>query len=260
MKTVILCGGLGTRLEGDNPDRIPKPLTTIGDTPILEHIMNIYGNQGFNDFILCLGYKGNLIKKYFNEYFLTHLDFHLSLRENISYITSSVKDTVPNAEIDLIDTGLNTATGSRIKKIKEYINNESFMLTYGDGLANIDLNKLLEFHKSHDKLVTMSTTKPKGQFGIVEVGYNNEVINFQEKPLDKQALMNIGFFVIEPEVLDWIGEGNNIWFEADVLPSLVKQGQVMAYQHSGQFKAMDSPKDKKELEEMWNTGNAFWKA
>jgi glucose-1-phosphate cytidylyltransferase len=262
MKTVILAGGLGTRLDGDNPDRIPKPLTHIGGIPIIEHIMNIYSKYGYNEFAICLGYKGELIKKYFADYYLNHSNITIDLRLDLNsrYQCAKLDNLIKKPWIiDLIETGLNTATGSRLKKIKPYLYNAPFFMTYGDGLANVDLDKLLVFHKSHNKLVTMSTVKARGTFGVIELDNNNEVITFQEKPQEDNAYINIGYFVIEPEVLDWIGEGDNIWFEADVLPSLVKQGEVMAYRHEGEFKCLDSPKDKKELEEMWNSGNAFWR-
>lgn len=257
MKTVILAGGLGTRLDGDNPDRIPKPLTTIGDVPIIEHVMNIYSEQGFNEFVLCLGYKGNLIKQYFFNYYLNNADFEFDMSIDCAYFNKTFVQK--NWIIHFINTGLNTATGSRIKRVEGCLKKDKpFFLTYGDGLAPVNLNGLLEFHKSHGKLITITTTRPIGQFGVVEVDDKNQVINFCEKPQDIYTNINIGYMVVEPEVFNYIEDLNNCWWEADILPKLTKEGQVMAYKYVGSFKALDSPKDKQELENMWNTGKAFW--
>ncbi len=256
MKIVILAGGKGWRLS-DDENRIPKPLTEIGNIPIIEHIMNIYSYFNFNDFIICLGFKGDLIKEYFCNYYDKNYNIHLGFKNSQvykKYHNHKRKEWF----MDLIDTGLNTATGSRIKRVKNYINNETFMLTYGDGLCNLNINKLLEFHKSHKKLVTITTVQPKGSFGVVEINNNNQIINFQEKPIDNNTYVNAGYMVVEPKALDYIEDNENEWWEADTLPKLVKDNQVMAYIHNGNFKAMDSPKDKIELEEMWSNGNAFW--
>lgn len=262
MKVVILCGGLGTRLDGDNPDRIPKPLTTIGGFPIVEHIMDIYAHYNHNEFILCLGYKGNFIKRYFADYYLNNSDVSIDLGDNlIRYRNKDKKKYL----IHLVDTGEETATASRLMKIKNYIGGETFLMTYGDGLSDVPIDKVIEFHNSHKKLVTVTTVRPKGQFGIIETNDTGKVINFQEKPKDHNAYINAGFFVIDPKIFNqsyvpYIPEGFvDIWWESESLPKLVKDGELMAYQHEGNFKALDSPKDKKELEEMWNLGDTFWR-
>lgn len=254
-KVIILAGGLGTRLS-DEENRIPKPLTTIGNIPMLEHIMNIYSHYNFNEFVICLGYKGNLIKEYFANYYLNNCNLSINLKENsIRYRYENRKEWM----IDLINTGLNTATASRIKKIKNYVENRTAFLTYGDGLSDIDINKLLEFHKSHGKLITVTTTQSRSRFGVVELNEDNFIINFNEKPKDTNSYINAGFFVIEPEIFNYIKDDDNQWWESDVLPELVKNRQVMAYVHKGNFKPLDSPKDKNELEELWNSGKAFWR-
>ena len=257
MKTVILAGGKGWRLS-DDENRIPKPLTEIGNIPIIEHIMNIYSKFHYNDFIICLGFKGNLIKEYFCNYYDKNYDMNLYF-QNSKVIKQYHNCNRKKWTIDLIDTGLNTATGSRIKKVKDFIGNETFCLTYGDGLCNLDINKLLEFHKEHKKLVTVTTVQPKGSFGVIEIDNSNQIINFQEKPIDHNTYINAGYMVVDPEALSYIEDDENEWWEQDTLPKFVKENQVMAYVHDGQFKAMDSPKDKIELEEMWENGDVFWK-
>jgi glucose-1-phosphate cytidylyltransferase len=254
MRTIILAGGKGWRLDS-NPNRIPKPLTKIGDIPIIEHIMNIYSYYNFNDFILCLGFKGILFKEYFKNYYDKY-DMRVHLKTKDYYY---LNDDIQDWHITLVNTGLNTATGSRIKKVKDYIGNETFCLTYGDGLIDLNINDLVKFHKSHGKLVTVTTIQPKGGYGVVEINNNNQIINFQEKPIDQKTYINAGYMVIEPEALNYIEDEDNEWWEQDTLPKLVKENQVIAYKHKGNFKSLDSPKDKIELEEMWNNNNAFWK-
>ena len=255
MKVVLLSGGKGWRLS-DEESRVPKPLTEIGEIPIIEHIMNWYSKFELNNFILCLGFKGSLFKEYFKNYYDKY-DMLIHLKSKDYYYIND--NDIQNWHIALVDTGLDTATGSRIKKVRDYIGNETFCMTYGDGLIDIDLNDLLTFHKQHKKLVTVTTIQPKGSFGVVEIDNNNQIINFNEKPIDHNTYINAGYMVIEPEALSYIEDDDNEWWEQDTLPKLVKENQVMAYIHKGNFKAMDSPKDKIELEEMWNNGNAFWK-
>jgi glucose-1-phosphate cytidylyltransferase len=257
MQTVILCGGLGTRLEGDNPDRIPKPLTSIGGIPMIEHIMNIYSFYGYNEFILCLGYKGNLIKKYFAEYYLNNCDVSINLENDELFYRKNTNNK--KFKIELVDTGKYTATGSRLGRVSKYIKENILLFTYGDGLCNLDVNTLIEYHKSHKKLVTITTVPPKGQFGVVEIDNHNQVINFQEKPIDTNTFISAGFFVVNSKIFEYINDLNNCWWESYILPTLAKENQVMAYRHTGEFMALDSPKDKIELENIWNNGNAFWK-
>lgn len=256
MKTVILAGGLGYRLSEED-SRVPKPLTSIGDIPIIEHIMNIYDHYDYKDFIICLGYKGNLIKNYFLDYYDNNSNLSIDLKNNIKrQLINNKKEWI----VDLVDTGQNTATGSRLKKIQNYVQDKTFFLTYGDGLADINITELLKFHRDHKKLVTITTMQPKGQFGVIEIDENQNVIAFQEKPYHSDTLVNIGFMVVEPKVFDYISrDKNDVWWEADVLPELVKLNEVKAYIHQGSFKCLDSPKDKIDLEEIWNKGNAFWK-
>lgn len=254
IKTVLLAGGLGHRLS-DEGNRIPKPLTEVGNIPIIEHIMNIYSNFNYNEFIICLGFKGNLIKQYFINYYLYNNNISVNLKLNCIEYENIKKDFF----IRLIDTGIKTATGKRLKNVKKYIKNNTFFLNYSDGLSDINLSELLKFHKSHGKLVTITTVKPKGAFGVVEIDNDNNIINFQEKPIDHNTYINAGYMVVEPGALNYIDNNKNEWWESDVIPKLVKDKQVKAYIHEGNFKALDSPKDKIELEELWESGNAFWK-
>lgn len=256
MKVCILAGGMGHRIS-DDEERIPKPLTEIGDIPIIEHIMNIYDFYGHKEFILCLGYKDYLIKEYFKNYELYNYNMQKNLstgEEKYWKNFSKQKDWLVNC----ISTGLKTATGSRVKKIRNYID-DTFMLTYGDGLANINLDTLIKFHKHHKRLITITVVRPTGNFGVVEIDDNNQVLNFQEKPRHEDTFINIGYMIVEPEALTYIKDEDNEWWEKDTLPKLVKDNQVMAYVHTGKFKAMDSPKDKLELEKMWENNEVFWR-
>jgi len=254
MKVVILAGGLGTRISEETEIR-PKPMVEIGGMPILWHVMKIYSSQGFNEFIICLGYKGFLIKEYFANYFL-----HLS-DVTIELSTGSIKVhdcKSENIKMTLIDTGINTQTGGRIKRVKEYIGNETFMLTYGDGLADINLKNLLKLHKENKKLATITSVRPPGRFGSIILGDNNEVIKFEEKPLGDGGWINGGFFVLEPEIINYINDDNTCW-EREPIVNLASEGQLSAYEHSGFWKPMDTLRDKTELENLWNCGNAPWK-
>ena len=254
MKVVILAGGLGTRLSEETEIK-PKPMVEIGGMPILWHIMKIYSSQGYNDFIICLGYKGFLIKEYFANYFL-----HLS---DITIELSTGKTKVHNCKSEkmtmtLIDTGINTQTGGRIKRVREYIGNETFMLTYGDGLADININNLLKLHKENNKLATITAVRPPGRFGSLILGNNNEVIKFEEKPSGDGSWINGGFFVLEPEILNYIEDDNTYW-ERKPIVKLASEGQLSAYEHLGFWKPMDTLRDKTELENLWNSGKAPWK-
>jgi glucose-1-phosphate cytidylyltransferase len=253
MKVLILAGGMGTRLSEETDVR-PKPMVEIGGRPILWHIMRIYSHYGFNDFMVLLGYKGYLIKEYFTNYFLHQSDVTVDLKNNSIEIH---KSTAEPWKITLIDTGLNTLTGGRIKRVQKYISDETFMLTYGDGVGDIDIKKLLEFHKSHKKFVTLTAIQLLGRFGALNIDNSNKVLSFQEKPKSDNAWINGGFFVLEPEIFDYI-EGDEIMWEREPLEKLSKDSQVAAYKHTGFWKPMDTLRDKNELEQLWQSGQAPW--
>ena len=254
MKVVILCGGLGTRLSEETQLK-PKPMVTIGEKPILWHIMNIYASQGFNEFILALGYKSEIIKEYFLNFYALNSDFSIDLSSGfLEYIRSPEK----NWKIKLIDTGINTMTGGRLKRLKPHLENQgSFMLTYGDGVANININELLSFHKENRKLATVTSVRPPARFGNIEFK-GTSVTNFKEKPQTEDGWINGGFFVLEPEILDYISDDSTI-FEREPLEKLAKENQLVGYKHSGFWHCMDTIRDKQNLENMWNSKSAEWK-
>ena len=255
MKVVLLAGGFGTRLSEETGIR-PKPMVEIGDKPILWHIMKIYSQYGFNDFLVLLGYKGHYIKEYFANYYLH--------RSNVMIDMSNGKMEVLNGlsepwKVTLLDTGLHTMTGGRIKKAKDYIGNETFMLTYGDGLSDLNLKHLLEFHKSHGKSVTMTSFRPDGRYGALNISDDNRVRKFKEKPKDGESWINAGFFVCEPKVFDYIGNGDEVVFVHESLQNLAKDGEIFTYKHNGFWKPMDSLKDKNDLNDLWDNNKAPWK-
>jgi glucose-1-phosphate cytidylyltransferase len=255
MKVVILAGGFGTRIS-EETHTIPKPLIKIGDHPILWHIMKIYSTYGFNDFVICLGYKGYKIKEYFVNYLLHHSDFSIDL-------ASTAKPVIYNHssepwKVTLIDTGLNTLTGGRIKRIQQYIGNEPFMLTYGDGLADINLKDLLNFHKSHGKLATVTAVQPEGRFGSLQITEGLSVSKMQEKLPGDGMWINGGFFICQPEVFNYIG-GDQTIFEREPLETLASSGELMAFKHRGFWQPMDTLKEKRELENLWQADKAPWK-
>ncbi|SHK10641.1 glucose-1-phosphate cytidylyltransferase [Clostridium cavendishii DSM 21758] len=252
MKAVILAGGLGTRLSEETELR-PKPMVEIGGKPIICHIMNIYSHYGINEFIICCGYKGYIIKEYFANYFMHMSDLTVDLSSgDITYNNSKAEPW----KIMIIDTGYNTMTGGRIKRIKDYVGAETFMLTYGDGVADIDINKLLEFHKSNGKIATVTAVQPAGRFGALSIE-NNMVNTFMEKPDGDGTWINGGFFVLEHEVFDYIKDDSTI-FEKDPLENLAKDNSLSAYKHKGFWSPMDTLKDKNMLEDMWQKGEAKW--
>ena len=253
MKVVILAGGLGTRLSEETEVK-PKPMVEIGGMPILWHIMKIYSTQGFNEFIICLGYKGFLIKEYFANYFLHLSDVTIELSTGKIEVHDCKSEDI---KMTLIDTGINTQTGGRIKRIGNFIDNKTFMLTYGDGLANIDLIDLLNFHKKNKKIATVTAVRPPGRFGSLILD-NDEVVEFVEKPLGDGGWINGGFFVLEPEVLNYIKDDNTFW-EREPMVNLASDKQLSAYKHTGFWKPMDTLRDKNELENLWNSGQAPWK-
>lgn len=253
MKVVILAGGLGTRLNEETAVK-PKPMVEIGGKPILWHIMKIYAHHGFTEFVVCLGYKSHYVKEWFNDYFLHNSDFTLDLKDNtITYHRTADEKW----RVSLIETGPLTMTGGRLKRVKEYLGNETFMMTYGDGVADIDVAKLVDFHKKHKKLATISSVFPEGRFGTIFIDENASVTAFSEKT-DNKNRVNGGFFVLEPKVLDYL-EGDDTIFEKGPLEALAKGGQLKAYHHEGFWKPMDTLNDKNKLEALWDSGHAPWK-
>lgn len=255
MKVVILCGGRGTRIS-EETETIPKPMVEIGGKPILWHIMKIYSSYGFNDFILCLGYRGYAIKEYFSHYFLHMSDATIDMRTNEVKIHNTVSEPW---KVTLVDTGIEAMTGGRLKKIEKYIDNETFMMTYGDGVGDIDMNKLLEAHKKNKRLATLTTTQAGSRFGIVEIGDKNNVRNFFEKSAGESGWISVGFFVLEPKALDYIENDDAAVWEKDSLEKLAGDDRLTAYRHMGFWKCMDTLRDKIELEELWKSGKAAWK-
>jgi glucose-1-phosphate cytidylyltransferase len=256
MKVVILAGGLGTRLS-EETDLRPKPMVEIGGKPILWHIMKIYSHYGFNDFIICLGYKGYVIKEYFANYFLHQSDVTIDLRDNKIEVHNCKAEAW---KITLIDTGLTTMTGGRIKRVAQYIGDQTFMLTYGDGVSSVNIADLLKYHREHGKLVTVTATQPSGRFGALEINAENTVTAFREKPAGEGSSINGGFFVVEPSAVDRIaGDGDDVLFEKDPLERLSRDGELMAYRHKGFWYAMDTIRDKNHLESLWQSGKAPWK-
>lgn len=257
MKVVILAGGLGTRLEEETVVT-PKPLVHIGDYPILWHIMKIYSTYGFHDFIICLGYKGYLIKEYFANYFMHHSDLTFDFSGGNNDMIIHNKKVEP-WRVSLVDTGLNTMTGGRIKRIQPYIDDDMFMLTYGDGVADINVVELVKFHKSHGKTATITTIQPGGRFGILEIEGIARVKRFVEKPPGDGAWVNGGFMVLNSEVFDYITEGDMTILEKTPLEKLADENRLMAYHHRSFWKCMDTIRDKNELDELWNSEKPPWK-
>ena len=253
MKVVILAGGLGTRITEETTVR-PKPMIEIGGMPILWHIMKIYSYYGHNDFIICCGYKGYIIKEFFANYFLHRSDITIDIRNNNLEIHQNSSESW---KVTLVDTGENTMTGGRLKKIKKYLNNEVFCMTYGDGLSSVDVNDLIKFHKEQNVLATVTATFPPGRFGSLDI-HNNKVKSFMEKPKGDGALINGGFFVLSPEVLDLIKDDKTVW-EKDPMETLAKESNLAAYVFNGFWQPMDTLRDKIYIEELWQTGRAPWK-
>jgi glucose-1-phosphate cytidylyltransferase len=255
MKVVLLAGGLGTRLSEETSVR-PKPMVEIGGMPIIWHIMKTYSTYGFNDFIVCLGYKGFIIKEYFANYFLHKSDVTIDLSDN------SIKVHDSQAEpwkITLVDTGNDSMTGGRIKRIQPHINNETFMLTYGDGVGDVDIKKLLAFHQLHGKYCTVTSVQPSGRFGVLNIADNDEVHSFTEKPKGDGAWINGGYFVCEPNIFDYITEGDATIWEKGPMDKIAADGKMMSFKHNGFWRPMDTLKDKQDLNEMWSSNEAPWK-
>jgi glucose-1-phosphate cytidylyltransferase len=254
MKTVILAGGLGTRIAEETGTR-PKPMVEIGGRPILWHIMKLYGHHGFNEFVICLGYKGHYIRDYFASYYLHQSDVTIDLKNNSVEVHSSTSEPWT---VTLIDTGVDTMTGGRVRRVANHIGRETFMLTYGDGVADIDLHGLLAFHRAHGKLCTVTSTQPEGRFGILQTTADHRVERFVEKPAGEGSWINAGFFVCEPGVMDYIGDDPLTVFEREPLERLARDGQLYTYRHRGFWKCMDTLGDKLQLEHLW-TSNPKWK-
>lgn len=255
MKAVILAGGLGTRLSEETAIK-PKPMVEVGGQPILWHIMKIYAAHGINDFVICCGYKGYVIKEYFANYFLRMSDVTFDMRFNQMNIHAGKAEPW---RVTLVDTGENTMTGGRLKRVREHIGNSAFCFTYGDGVSNIDITKLVEFHKAEGALATLTAVQPPGRFGAISLGKEQTRINqFHEKPGGDGAWINGGYFVLEPEVIDYIADDDTMW-EHEPLAKLAQDGQLSAFKHDGFWQPMDTLKDKNYLEGLWKNDKAPWK-
>ena len=255
MKVVILAGGLGTRLAEETQVK-PKPMAEIGEHPILWHIMKVFGEQGFREFVVCLGYKGYLIKEYFANYFLHNSDVTFDLKGRGMEVH---ENAVEPWRVTLVDTGAETQTGGRLKRVESYLGGERFMMTYGDGVADVDLRALAAFHEAHGKLATVTAVQPPGRFGALDLADDEDVVkSFVEKPSGDGAWMNGGFFVLEPAALDYIDGDETLW-EKEPLERLAADGQLAAYRHRGFWQPMDTLRDKRTLEALWDAGDAPWK-
>lgn len=256
MKIVIFAGGFGTRLMEETEAR-PKPMVEIGGKPILWHILKMYEYHNFNEFVICLGYKATYIKEYFYNYYLHNSDVTIELANNKVEVHLSETESF---KVTLIDTGLTTNTAGRLKQVQKYVKDETFMLTYGDGVGDINLTELLSFHKSHGRLATLTSVQVPGRFGNLEINNMGEVESFVEKPNGDGMWINGGFFVLEPGIFKYLqGDVMDIQWEKEPLGAIAKDKQLAAYRHEGFWKCMDALRDRVELEEMWNSGNAKWK-
>lgn len=255
MKVVILAGGLGTRLS-EETELKPKPMVEIGGKPILWHIMKIYSHYGFNDFVILTGYKSHIIKDYFINYYTRYSDITIDMQNNSVEIHKNRQEPW---KVTMLYTGEDTMTGSRIKKAQDYIGNEPFLLTYGDGVADVNINEIVESHKKSGKLATLTAVQLSGRYGAVIIKEDNIITTFSEKPKGEESWINGGFFVCEPQVFDYIEENNdNVIFEREPLEKLAKDNQLNAYKHSGFWQSMDTLKDKKDLTQMWQSDVAPW--
>ena len=254
MKVLILAGGFGTRL-GEETGIRPKPMVEIGGKPILWHIMKTYSHYGINEFVILLGYKGYYIKEYFANYFLHQSDVTIDMSSGDIEVHDNSSEPW---KVTLLDTGLNAMTGARVKKAKDHIGNEPFLLTYGDGVANVDIQATLDFHKKHGKLMTMTSAQPDGRFGALDINENDKVVAFKEKPRGDDSWINAGYFICQPEVLDYIPQGDDAVLEQEPLKNLAKDGQIYTYKHNDFWMPMDSLRDKIKLDEMCESQDAPW--
>lgn len=255
MKVVILAGGYGTRISEESHLK-PKPMIEVGEKPILWHIMKIYSHYGYNDFIICLGYKGYCIKEYFANYFLHESDVTFDFRNQNQQMIHH--NTAEPWKVTLVETGLNTMTGGRVKRIQPYVGNEPFMLTYGDGVSDINIAELVAYHKKCGRLATVTSTQPSGRFGALALSEDNGVQGFQEKPKGDGSWINAGFFVMQPEVFNYINDDTTV-LEREPLETLARDGELVAYKHQGFWQPMDTLRDKISLENMWASHEAPWK-
>lgn len=254
MKTVLLAGGLGTRISEESEIK-PKPMIEIGGKPILWHIMKLYSSFGFDDFIVCCGYKGYFIKDYFHHYYMHQADVTIDLSNNDIVFHKSKSEPW---KITLVDTGLSTMTGGRIKRVSDYIGSDTFMLTYGDGVSNVQIDKLVAYHKLNQKLATVTAIQPAGRFGGMDIAESGEVTSFIEKPIGDGGWINGGFFVLEPGIFEYIDDDSTIW-EKSPLERLTTDCQLTAYKHTGFWQPMDTLRDKQYLEKLWEKNEAPWK-
>jgi len=256
MKVVIFAGGLGTRISEETDTR-PKPMVEIGGKPILWHIMKMYSYYGFNEFIVCLGYKGYVIKEYFMHYFLHNSDITIDLENNSTEIHSTKTESF---KVTLVETGLGTKTAGRLKLVEKYLGNEDFMLTYGDGVSDVNMNDLMAFHKSHGKIVTVTAIQLEARFGGMDLGKNGDVLSFREKAKDEGKWINGGFFVLKHDVFKYLqGDVSGIMWEDEPLERLCNDKELVAFRHYGFWKCMDALRDKIELEVLWKNNEARWK-
>ena len=255
MKILLLAGGFGTRLSEETDIR-PKPMVEIGGKPILWHIMKIYSEYGFNDFVVLLGYKGYYIKEYFTNYFLHQSDITIDMSNGKMEVHNNSSEPW---KVTLLDTGIDSMTGGRVKRAQSYVGNEPFLLTYGDGVADINIEELVKFHNSHGKAMTMTSAQPDGRFGALNIDSNNQVKEFKEKPKGDGSWINAGYFVCESKVFDYITNGDATVFEQEPLMNLAKDGEIFTFKHYGFWKPMDTLKDKNDLNKLWNNNQAPWK-
>ena len=253
MKAIILAGGFGTRISEETQFK-PKPLIEIGGMPLLWHIMKIYSSYEINDFVICCGYKGYMIKEYFANYFLHMSDVTFDMKNNEMNVH---RKSAESWNVTLIDTGINTMTGGRLKKVQQYVDSETFCFTYGDGLANISIKELIKFHKNNNTLATVTAVQPPARFGALELN-ENKVLSFTEKPPGDGYWINGGYFILEPGVFDYLENDSTVW-EKEPIENLAKNNQLSVYRHSGFWQPLDTLRDKNKLEELWSTGKAPWK-
>lgn len=253
MKGVILAGGYGTRISEETHLK-PKPMIEIGGRPLLWHIMKSYSTYGINEFVICCGYKGYMIKEYFANYFLHMSDVTFHMKDNHMEVHHKF---VEPWTVTLVDTGLDTMTGGRLKKIKEYVQNDTFCFTYGDGLSDVNISKLIDFHKKNNTKATVTSVQPPGRFGTLNIS-GNTITNFKEKPAESGNWINGGYFVLEPSVFDYLENDDTVW-EKEPLEKLAQENQLSAFKHTGFWQPLDTLRDKNHLEKLWDTGNAHWK-
>ncbi len=255
MKVVILAGGYGTRISEESHLK-PKPMITIGDAPILWHIMKYYSHFGHHEFIICCGYKGYLIKEYFADYYLHHSDVTFDFSNQNSVLVH--RNIAEPWKVTVVDTGLDTQTGGRIRRIRKYLNEEPFLLTYGDGVSDVDLHALVSFHKENGKTATLTAIQPGSKFGVLDINGKNEITSFVEKGKEDGGWINGGFMVLQPEIFDFL-QGDDTILESQPLEMLSREGELIAYKHDGYWHCMDTLRDKNQLEHAWATGKAPWK-